>query len=95
MKIILKTTAMLLLVTVFTVSCKKSTDANSEYDAARDTTDMSADTIRPADSSAVLDSSQNGKTGTTGATGEGSTGSGTDGSTQKGNPNVRTDSIQK
>jgi len=47
-------------------------------------------TIGPAiDSSATLNS---GKNGTTGATGESSTGSGTDVSTQKGK-NIKTDSI--
>ena len=60
-----------------------------------DTTQMSVDTIGYAtDSSAALNSGQNGKNGTTGATGEGSTGSGTAGSTQKGNQNIKTDSIK-
>ncbi|MFB9109973.1 hypothetical protein [Flavobacterium gyeonganense] len=40
-----------------------------------------------------LQTLNSGKNGTTGATGESSTGSGTDGSTQKGNQNIKTDSI--
>lgn len=87
--------ALLLLVTAFAFSCKKNENYNSDPNQ-KDTMDMSADTIGPAvDSTATLDSVENGKNGTTGATGEGTTGSGTDGSTQKGNQNVRTDSIKK
>ncbi|KAF2342595.1 hypothetical protein [Flavobacterium tistrianum] len=92
-----KTIGMLLLVTAFTFSCKKN-DNNNVYpnDNQTDTTSMSVDTVGPAiDSSATLNSDQNGQNGTTGATGEGSTGSGTAGSTQKGNQNVKTDSIKK
>ncbi|GGE94835.1 hypothetical protein [Flavobacterium limi] len=87
--------AMLFLLTALAFGCKKNTDSDSEFQQNEtDSVDMSLDTIGPAvDSSATLNSGQNGKNGTTGATGEGATGSGTEGSTQKGNQNVKTDSI--
>lgn len=76
------------------MSCKKNENSNMDNKTDADTTQMSVDTIGPAiDSSATLNSGQNGKNGTTGATGEGATGSGTAGSTQKGNQNIKTDSI--
>lgn len=96
MKTLFKTALMLLFVTAFVLSCKKN-ENNSSYPETTptDSMDMSVDTIGPAlDSSATLDAEQNGQHGTTGATGEGTTGSGTDGSTQKGNQNVRTDSLK-
>ncbi|MDR6764365.1 hypothetical protein J2Y38_004598 [Flavobacterium sp. 2755] len=84
----------LALITVFVFSCKKNEAA---YDnVSNDSIDTTVDSIGPAiDSSAALNSGQNGTNGTTGAVGEGSTGSGTAGSTQKGNQNVKTDSISK
>lgn len=97
MKTFLKTIVMLFVVTAFISSCKKN-DNNNAYpnDNQVDTMNMSVDTVGPAmDSSATLDPDQSGQEGTTGATGEGSTGSGTAGSTQKGNQNVKTDSIKK
>ncbi|WP_426485231.1 hypothetical protein [Flavobacterium sp. 2] len=89
---------MLLLLTGLAFGCKKNenntVDSQNNYET--DSVDMSVDTIGPAvDSAATMNQGQNGKNGTTGATGEGSTGSGTQGSTQKGNQNVRTDSIKK
>ncbi|PBJ10171.1 hypothetical protein [Flavobacterium sp. ACN6] len=97
MKTLFKTKIVILfLITVFAFSCKKNGDANNvnSNEMKSDTMDMSVDTIAPAvDSSATLKSDENGKNGTTGATGEGSTGSGTEGSKQKGNQNVKTDSI--
>ena len=86
---------ILLLVTAFMLSCKKKENSNIyPNDNQVDTMDISVDTIAPAvDSSATLNSDQNGKNGTTGATGEGATGSGTAGSKQKGNQNIKTDSI--
>ncbi|GEM_PF-814215 len=95
MKTLFKTTVILLLVTAFVFSCKKNENNTYPETNQADSMDMSVDTIGPAiDSSATLNSDQNGQNGTTGATGEGSTGSGTDGSTQKGNQNVRTDSLK-
>ncbi|KRD10372.1 hypothetical protein ASE21_11730 [Flavobacterium sp. Root901] len=96
MKRLLKTKiVMLLLISAFVMSCKKN-ENNAVEPGQKDSTDLSVDTIGPAvDSSATLNSGQNGTNGTTGATGEGSTGSGTAGSTQKGNQNIRTDSIKK
>jgi hypothetical protein len=96
MKTLFRTKIVLLfLLTALAFGCKKNADSNSESrQNESDSLDMSVDTIGPAvDSSATLNSGQNGKNGTTGATGEGSTGSGTEGSTQKGNQNVKTDSI--
>lgn len=86
---------MLFLITAFIFSCKKNENNDvNPIGVKSDTMDMSADTIGPAlDSSATLNPEQNGQHGTTGATGEGATGSGTAGSTQKGNQNIRTDSI--
>jgi len=81
--------------TAFTFSCKKN-GSDSEFREGNqvDSMDLSTDTVGPAiDSSATLNSDQNGQNGTTGATGESSTGSGTEGSTQKGNQNIKTDSI--
>ncbi|WP_276380210.1 hypothetical protein [Flavobacterium sp. H4147] len=96
MKTLLKTRIVILLfASTALFSCKKN--ENNTVDAnKKDTLDMSVDTIGPSiDSSATLDPEQHGKYGTTGATGEGSTGSGTDGSLQKGNQNIKTDSIKK
>jgi hypothetical protein len=95
-KLLITKIAMLLLVAVFAFSCKKNENSNVSPNAeGTDTIDMSVDTIGPAiDSSATLNSGQNGQNGTTGATGEGSTGSGTAGSTQKGNQNIKTDSVK-
>ncbi len=84
--------ATVMLITAFLFSCKKNEATNS--DSQKDSVNTSVDTIAPAvDSSATLNSTENGQHGTTGATGEGSTGSGTEGSKQKGNQNVKTDSI--
>ncbi|WP_369013882.1 hypothetical protein [Flavobacterium anhuiense] len=96
MKTFLKTIVTLLVVTAL-FSCKKNENNNAyPNDNQADTMNMSVDTVGPAvDSSATLNSDQNGQNGTTGATGEGATGSGTDGSTQKGNQNIKTDSIKK
>nr|WP_294781093.1 hypothetical protein [uncultured Flavobacterium sp.] len=99
MKTLFKTRIlMLLLLTGLAFACKKS-DGNAvdpQMNQETDSMNMSVDTIGPArDSSATLDPDQSGQNGTTGATGEGSTGSGTQGSTQKGNQNVKTDSIKK
>ena len=89
------TISMMILAAGFLISCKNNQDNNLNNKTETDTTQMSVDTIGPAiDSSATLNSGQNGKNGTTGATGEGSTGSGTAGSTQKGNQNIKTDSIK-
>jgi len=94
-KLIITKLAMLLLITAFAFSCKKNENNSVDPTTEKDSMDMSVDTIGPAiDSSATLKSEENGKNGTTGATGEGTTGSGTAGSTQKGNQNVRTDSIK-
>ena len=94
-KLIITKLAMLLLITAFVFSCKKNENNSVDPNTEKDSMDMSVDTIGPAiDSSATLNSEENGKNGTTGATGEGTTGSGTVGSTQKGNQNVRTDSIK-
>lgn len=94
-KLIITKLAMLLLITAFVFSCKKNENNSVDPNTEKDSMDMSVDTIGPAiDSSATLNSEENGKNGTTGATGEGTTGSGTAGSTQKGNQNVRTDSIK-
>ncbi|MDP5199060.1 hypothetical protein [Flavobacterium sp. DG2-3] len=96
MKKIWKTLAMLLMLTAIVYSCKKNENNTVDPNGTEtDTMNMSVDTIGPAlDSSATLNSDENGKNGTTGATGEGSTGSGTAGSTQKGNQNIKTDSIK-
>ena len=97
MRTFLKTTLLLLVMTAFIFSCKKN-ENNNVYpnDSQTDSMNMSVDTVGPAlDSSATLNSDQDGQNGTTGATGEGATGSGTAGSTQKGNQNVKTDSIKK
>ena len=94
-KLIITKLAMLLLITAFVFSCKKNENNSVDPNTEKDSMDMSVDTIGPAiDSSATLNSEENGKNGTTGATGEGTTGSGTAASTQKGNQNVRTDSIK-
>lgn len=94
-KLIITKLAMLLLITAFVFSCKKNENNSVDPNTEKDSMDMSVDTIGPAiDSSETLNSEENGKNGTTGATGEGTTGSGTAGSTQKGNQNVRTDSIK-
>lgn len=94
-KLIITKLAVLLLITAFVFSCKKNENNSVDPNTEKDSMDMSVDTIGPAiDSSATLNSEENGKNGTTGATGEGTTGSGTAGSTQKGNQNVRTDSIK-
>ncbi|AXB58081.1 hypothetical protein [Flavobacterium fluviale] len=94
-KLIITKLAVLFLVTAFVFSCKKNENNSVDPNTEKDSMDMSVDTIGPAiDSSATLNSEENGKNGTTGATGEGTTGSGTAGSTQKGNQNVRTDSIK-
>ncbi|MCV2485060.1 hypothetical protein OD917_09010 [Flavobacterium sp. SH_e] len=76
-------TLMLILLGVLAFACKKNeNNTNSEYSSETDSVNMSVDTVGPAiDSSATLNSDQHGENGTTGATGEGSTGSGTDGST--------------
>lgn len=94
MKTFFKTALMLLLITAFVFSCKKNENVYPETNQT-DSMDMSVDTIGPAMDSTAVDSAQNGQTGTTGATGEGTTGSGTAGSTQKGNQSVQTDSIKK
>lgn len=96
MKKLWKALAMLLMLTALVYSCKKNENGTADPNGTEtDTMNMSADTIGPAlDSSAALHSDDNGKNGTTGATGEGSTGSGTAGSTQKGNQNIKTDSIK-
>ncbi|WP_208610279.1 hypothetical protein [Flavobacterium phragmitis] len=89
---------MLLLLIGLTSACKKNENntVDPQHNYETDSMDMSVDTIGPAvDSSATMNQNQNGTNGTTGATGEGATGSGTDGSKQKGNQNVRTDSIKK
>ncbi|SHG32800.1 hypothetical protein [Flavobacterium defluvii] len=86
---------MVILLAVFFSACKNE---NNKVDSGSktDSMDMSVDTVGPAiDSSATLNSGQHGQNGTTGATGEGSTGSGTAGSTQKGNQNIKTDSVKK
>jgi len=96
MKTLLKTKiVMLFFITALIFSCKKNENNNMGTDGVKsDTMDMTVDTIGPAaDSSATLNSSEHGQHGTTGATGEGSTGSGTEGSKQKGNQNIKTDSI--
>lgn len=97
MKTKLKTMSTIILVAGFIISCKnnQNDNLNNKTESDTDTMQMSVDTVGPAiDSSATLNSGQNGKNGTTGATGEGSTGSGTAGSTQKGNQNIKTDSIK-
>lgn len=98
MKKLLKTKmALLILLTGLAFSCKKNenTTIDSQSNYETDTTETTIDTVGPAvDSSATLGTDQNGQNGTTGATGEGATGSGTAGSTQKGNQNVKTDSIK-
>ncbi|MFD1605393.1 hypothetical protein ACFSJW_02240 [Flavobacterium artemisiae] len=95
MKTLFKTVLLLVLLTALTFSCKKNENNNTYPETDQtDSMDMSVDTIGPAMDSTAVDSSQNGKTGTTGATGEGSTGSGTAGSTQKGSQSVRTDSVK-
>lgn len=92
MKTVSKFAVTFFLIAGMLISCKKRESSNS--DSQKDSVNTAVDTVGPAiDSSATLDSGQNGKNGTTGATGEGSTGSGTEGSTQKGNQNVKTDSI--
>ena len=87
---------MLLLLTLVAFACKKENNIESPQNNGTDSIDMTVDTVGPAmDSCVTIDPNQNGKNGTTGATGEGTTGSSTAGSTQKGNQNVRTDSIKK
>lgn len=94
MKTTLKNICIMLMAGGLLISCKNKDNSNMDNKAVTDSTDMSVDTIDPAiDSSATLNSGKNGKNGTTVATGESSTGSGTDGSTQKGNQNIKTDSI--
>ena len=76
------------LLTTF-LSCKRNEKvAEDNYSNPKDSTEASVDTVGP-DS----DSTNTGTNGTTGAVGESSTGSGSDGTTQKGNSNVRTDSV--
>lgn len=96
MKKLLKTKmALLILLTGLAFSCKKNENTTIDSQTTYDSTQTTVDTIAPAvDSSATLGTDQNGQNGTTGATGEGATGSGTAGSTQKGNQNVKTDSIK-
>ncbi|WP_343697914.1 hypothetical protein [Flavobacterium sp.] len=88
---------MVILLGILAFACKKNeNNTDPQYNSETDSMNMSVDTVGPAiDSAATLNSDQHGQNGTTGATGEGSTGSGTAGSTQKGNQNVRTDSIKK
>ncbi|WP_294957834.1 hypothetical protein [uncultured Flavobacterium sp.] len=98
MKKLFRTRFMLLLLFIgLAFACKKN--ENNTVDPQNyetDSTNMSVDTIGPAvDSSATMNQEPDGTGGTTGATGEGSTGSGTDGSKQKGNQNVKTDSVKK
>lgn len=81
--------ALLLIMAVLSISCKKNETAPSDpYRISTDSIKTTVDSVNAATDTM----SNTGTTGTTGATGESSTGSGADGTTQKGNTSVKTDS---
>jgi hypothetical protein len=84
MKALFKTT-LALFILLLLVSCKKNETAPADnYGSETDTTEMMIDSVGPdSDTTTVTNP------GTTGATGESSTGSGTAGSVQKGSSAVQ------